>query len=250
MQAHYATAAHPVRHDLAEAHEALREVLARPGTWWTGPERSAIATEARAAWDCALCLERKQALSPTAVNGEHDAATDLPPRLVDAIHRIVTDPGRLGRSWYEKLLADGVVQDAAYVELVSVVVVQNALDVFARAVGVDPAPVLPGAAGEPRRSRPATARVEGAWVPQIPVGEAGGDDWRDLYGDREMVPQIGRAMSLVPDAARMLTAVALPHYMALDHVIDPTYTEPGRVLDRLQTELIASRVSAINECFY
>jgi hypothetical protein len=33
-------------------------------------------------------------------------------------------------------------------------------------------------------------------------------------------------------------------------VTAPRDAEPGRALDRLQTELVAARVSAINECFY
>ena len=66
----------------------------------------------------------------------------------------------------------------------------------------------------------------------------------------EYVPQIGRALSLVPAEVRTLQALSALHYMELDHVIDPTYVPPGRKLDRPQMELIAARVSAINECFY
>jgi hypothetical protein len=87
-------------------------------------------------------------------------------------------------------------------------------------------------------------------VPEIPAGAAGGEEWRALYGERELVPQIGRALSLVPAEVRSLQAFSGPHYMELDHVGDPRYVTPGRTLDRMQMELIASRVSAINECFY
>jgi alkylhydroperoxidase family enzyme len=48
----------------------------------------------------------------------------------------------------------------------------------------------------------------------------------------------------------MLNAISGAHYMEIDHVGDPGYTAPGKEIDRLQMELIASRVSAINECFY
>ena len=245
-----ATAPYPVREDLVSVHEELRTRIAAPGTWWTGAERSAIAAEARAARDDPFNKERKQALSPTAIAGSCTAVTDLPDRVVDTIHRIVTDPGRLSRSWYEKLLADGILTDASYVELAAVAILQNALAVFALAVGVTPAPLDEPLPGEPTRERPATARQDGAWVPQIPPGEDGGEDWRAVYGDREVVPQIGRALSLVPAEVRMMNLVAQPHYMKLENVIDPSYVEPDRTLDRLQTELIAARVSAINECFY
>ena len=71
----------------------------------TGAERVAIAREVRAARRCAFCAERRAALSPTAVSGAHDAATDLRPAIVDAVHRVVTDPGRLSRCFADEVIA-------------------------------------------------------------------------------------------------------------------------------------------------
>lgn len=224
--------------------------VARSGTWWNASERLAIAFVARAAHDCLLCAERKAALSPFSVEGAHVGSTDLAPEIVDVIHRIVTDPGRLARSWYDRVMAQGILNEERYIELVSVTVLINALDVFARAIGSPPTPLPEPTPGSPSRQRPTTARIDGAWVPQVPVGAEGGEDWTALYGDREYVPQIGRALSLVPDEVAMLNALSGAHYMEIDHVGDPSYAEPGRSLDRLQMELVASRVSAINECFY
>ncbi len=241
---------YPVRVEVADVHEQVVRALARPGTWWTAAERLAIAAEARAARDCRLCRERKRALSPSAVDGRHDGPGDLGPEVVDVVHRIVTDPGRLTRSVYERAVAGDALDPERYVELVGVTVMIHALDVFARALGVDAVPLPAPIEGAPSRRRPATARVLRAWVPQIPAGAEGGEDWRALYGERPLVAQIGRALSLVPAEVRLLQAFAGPHYMELDHVSDPTYAAPGRALDRLQTELVASRVSAINECFY
>lgn len=246
----YESSGYPIRSDVAALHREVLATLARPGTWWTGAERLAIAAAARAARDCELCRNRKAALSPTAVQGVHDGPDELPPEVLDVVHRIVTDPGRLSKSWYQGVLDGGALDDTRFVELVSVTVMLTALDVFARALGVPPAPLPEAGDGLPSRERPATARVQGAWVPQIPAGEEGGEEWRALYGDREFVPQIGRALSLVPAEVEMMKAVAEPHYMALDHVVDPTYETPDRTLDRLQMELIASRVSNLNECFY
>jgi len=246
----YSRATSPVRSDLVATHERLFGHLVSPGTWWTGAERRQIALAARAARDCALCAERKAALSPSSVDGSHDDPSELEPGLVDIVHRIVTDPGRLSRSGYEKALACGTVDPERYVELVGVSVLLHALDVFACAVGVESQPIPAPGPGEPSRERPLSAQVFDAWVPQIPMGEAGGEDWRQLYGDREQVPEIGRALSLVPREVEMLNLVAAAHYMVLDKVADPTWREADRALDRLQTEFIASRVSAINECFY
>ena len=47
--------------------------LAAPGTWWSGEQRLAIAREARHASFCALCAQRREALSPFAINGHHDS---------------------------------------------------------------------------------------------------------------------------------------------------------------------------------
>ena len=63
----YADAAIPVRRDLREAHERAFDRLSRAGTWWSGPERLAIAEEVRRAPACSLCARRKEALSPLAV---------------------------------------------------------------------------------------------------------------------------------------------------------------------------------------
>jgi hypothetical protein len=253
----YLDSPYPVAEDVARCHQEAILAISRAGTWWTGEQRVSIAAEARAARDCALCSERKAALSPFSIDGCHDGPGELAPALVDMVHRIITDPGRLTRSWYERVVGGGPVSegssdsfDGYYVELVSVTVVLNALDVFARALGLESPPLPVPETGTPSRVRPDTACDQGAWVPQIPVGVEGGEDWRALYDDREFVPQIGRALSLVPAEVRVLQALSGPHYMELDHVSDPGYVTPGRTLDRMQMELIASRVSAINECFY
>lgn len=249
-QIDYSQSKYPVREDLVDVHQMLLESFARSGTWWTGAERRAIASEARAAQECGLCAERKAALSPFSVDGTHTGPGDLAPEIVDVIHRIVSDPGRLAQSWYDRVMAQGLLSEERYVELVAVTVLITAFDVFALAIGTQPSALPDAIAGSPTRKRPTTARVQGAWVPQIPVGALGGEDWTALYGDREHVPQIGRALSLVPDEVATLFAVSGAHYMVLDHVGDPSYAEPGRSLDRLQMELVAARVSAINECFY
>jgi hypothetical protein len=246
----YSSSRYPVRDEIAVAHAELLASLANAGTWWTGAERLAIAAESRAARDCGLCAERKAALSHFSVEGKHDGPGTLAPGTVDVIHRIVTDPGRLARSWYKGVIATGELDEERYVELISVTVLLNALDVFARAIGTDSLPLPAAVEGTPSRVRPATARADGAWVRQIPSGEEGGDDYASLYGEREFVPQIARALSLVPAEVEMLKSLSEVHYMPIERVGDPAYSEPGRALDRLQMELVAARVSAINECFY
>ena len=103
----YAAAPVPVRGDLAAAHRRAWEHLAGPGRYLGGAQRVAAAAEVRAAWSCTLCRERKQALSPFSVDGEHDhaSASVLSDAAIDTVHRLVTDASRLSRSWVEKLEA-------------------------------------------------------------------------------------------------------------------------------------------------
>ena len=160
----YATALCPVRTDIAEAHSLFWQKLAEPGTWWTGAERVAIAAEVRQARHCQLCRERKAALSPAAVQGAHDTGGMLPETVVEMIHRITTDPGRLSKPWYDDLLARGL-SDTHYVEALGVIGRTVSVDSFCRALGLPVHPLPAPVAGEPSRRRPAEAQLDGAWVP-------------------------------------------------------------------------------------
>jgi hypothetical protein len=223
-----------VRGDLVATHKAAWDRLARAGTWWTGRDRVAIAAETRRAARCGLCADRKAAVSPYAVDGEHARVSALAEPLVDAVHRIATDPGRLTERWYRELV-DGILDDTQFVELVGVVITVVGVDTFARALGVA-APELPAPdEGEPTRVRPPGARVDGHWVPSIPSGAGSG------------VPNIRRALSLVPAEARAFEEMGAVMYLPLDDLMD---FERGRALSRPQMELLAARVSALNQCFY
>jgi alkylhydroperoxidase family enzyme len=241
----YSAAGIPVRDDLTKTHAELLEHLRAPGTWWTGAERVAIAAESRHAPGCALCRKRKDALSPSAVTGEHDSLGALPDAVVDVIHRVHTDPARLSKRWFDGVMAAGV-SEAAYVEVIGVVTLLAGIDYTARALGAPP-PALPKPlSGEPSRHWPATARPGVAWVPLIDPADADGPE-ADLYPDLEFVPNIMRALSLVPNEARMLQRSSDAHYVAMRDLANPS---ARRDLDRLQIELLAARVSALNECFY
>lgn len=241
----YAAAGVPVRGDLREAHRSLLEHLRSPGTWWTGQERLAMAAETRQAIVCALCRARKAAPLPNAVRGEHDGTGQLPRDVVDVIHRVRSDPARLSRPWFEDIIASGLGL-AEYVELIAVVTMVTGIDYFARALGVSPAALPSPLPGEPSRHLPAAARPGEAWVPMIAVDEASGPE-ADVYGGAPFVPNIVRALSLVPDEVRALRKWSGAHYLPIEQIVDPTVR---RALDRMQMELVAARVSALNQCFY
>ena len=154
----YARSRIPIRRDIPRAHRRAWEQIARPGTWWTGAQRVAIAAEVRRSADCALCAERKQALSPEAVDGLHDRASELPEAAVEVIHRVTTDPGRLSRRWIEGILASGL-SDAQYVELIGVLVRVVSIDQFHRALGFALEPLPRPRSGKPSMRRPPGAPV-------------------------------------------------------------------------------------------
>ena len=235
-----------VRSDIPEAETRAWERLAKPGTWWTGAERVAIAAEVRAARDCALCLERLEAVSPEAAQGQHDGPGTLPEPAIDVIHRLSTDPGRLAKSWFEKVQASGI-DDGRYVEIVGVVTTVMSVDFFCRGLGVPLHPLPEPQPGEPSRYRPDAAKPDGAWIPMISAAEAMTGPEADLFGGRSRTGNVIRAMSLVPDEVRQLNDLSASHYLPIEDVGNP---RAHRALDRAQTELLAGRVSALNECFY
>jgi hypothetical protein len=236
-----------IREDIPETHRRVWEWIASPGAWWTGTERVAIAAEVRRAPECALCLERKAALSPMAVSGEHDHTNALPAAAVDAVHRLVTDASRLSKTWLEKMLAEGI-SDAHYVELLGIVVSLVSVDAFHRALGLPLEPLPASLPGEPSRERPEGAREGMAWIATLDKDTATGP-YADLFPKAPQVPNVMRAMSLVPDNVRMLSTLSAAHYVP-HGIVAKVAAETGRAISRSQIELIAGRVSARNECFY
>jgi AhpD family alkylhydroperoxidase len=235
----------PVREEIRSVHRGLWEHLRGAGTWWTGAERLTIAAEVRQAEDCGFCRSRKAALSPSAVAGEHQDYGALPRHVVEVIHRVRTDPARLSHSWFDGVLADGL-EVPAYVELIGVVTMVTGIDYLARALGAAPFPLPDAVPGQPSRYLPASAKPGSAWVPMIAPEDASGPE-ADLYPPGGMVLNIVRALSLVPAEARALQTLSALHYLPVEQISDPT---ARRSLDRTQMELIAARVSALNQCFY
>jgi len=235
----------PMRDGLARELARAWRRLAEPGTWWSGAERIALAAEARAAKSCALCGARKAALSPYGGDGTHASAGMLPANVVDAVHRLATDAGRLTRRWLEGALRDGLVEEQ-YVEAVGVVALVTALDTFDLALRRPqrslPAPVP----GEPSRRRPAGAKRDLAWVCTVaPEALQPGDpDPYAVHGTKN----IHRALSLVPQEVLNFFDFDVELYLK-DHEIRD-FGREYRALTHPQIELLAGRISALNGCYY
>ena len=240
----YDTREVPIREAILAAHRDTWRRIARPGSWFDGPTRIAIAAESRNAPGCMLCAERKAAVSPYAIEGTHDSLGALPGAIVEIVHRIVTDPARLRQQWYEGILAGGVA-DTEYVEVVGVVCSTVSVDTFARAMGV-PTPDLPAPEpGAPSRQRPTGVKPGDAWVPWI-APEDVTEREADLYDHGPS--NIRRALTSVPDEQRGFFDLVHTQYLSGPEIRD--FGTDYRAITRTQIELLAGRVSALNQCVY
>ena len=231
---------YPLSPEVIERHAEVWRMIGAPGPFWSGGERVRMVAEARAATACGLCAERKAALSPFAVEGEHDLAHgptgfELPPALVDMIHRLRTDPGRYTRAVFDDVLAAGITRER-YIEAVGVVNAAVIVDSMHSFLGLPlPDPPTPEV-GEPT-GQPAPDLVEGgAWVPLTRA-----DDQTATVAGLPGAANIARSLGCVPAAVALFFTAFRGHYALRD--IPLQVSQP-------QAEFIASRVSALNQCFY
>ena len=85
------------------------------------------------------------------------------------------------------------------------------------------------------------------FVPTIPTDGAIGNE-ADLWQDG-WAPNVLRALTLVPDALRGWRDLAGAQYLSFAGMKNMVKDE-ARTINRMQMELVAGRVSAVNECFY
>jgi hypothetical protein len=241
----YAHAPFPVRGDFDAAHQRYWRRLQSPGAWWTSAQRITIAAETREARHCALCRARRDSLSPNAPAGRHDSAAVLPDAAIDAIHRLVNDSGRLSAGWFSGIMDTGL-GVGHYVELVGTVAAMLSIDSFCRGIGVELHALPAPGPGQPSQYQPPVTRVDEAWVPMIPADANDGAE-ADLWQPGR-TGNVIRALSLVPDEVRTLGELSEAHYLPHASVMNPAAR--GAHLNRSQIELIAGRVSALNQCFY
>jgi hypothetical protein len=153
----------------------------------------------------------------------------LPAAVLDVVRRVAIDAHRLERGWCEERVRD--LGDAAYAELVAVVACVTMVDTFAESVGAALEPLPDPMPGEPTRVRPDGLADMGAWI----------DLKKDFPG-----PNVGRALSLAPDDNLAFMGLVGGMY-AIAEFFEMVWERP---LSRPQVELVASRVAAVNECFY
>lgn len=223
----------PVRDGLRSAHESVWQRISTTGSYWSGKMRVSFVVEARKSLECKLCATRKLALSPNAVEGEHDTATSLDPLIIDLIHRIRTDPGRYTKSVFDRFVEKYSIEQ--YIELIGVVASSVVIDTLHRSLGLTPPDMIEPETTDPQGWEPTKVEAGGAWVPLSQQ-----DQFRTDLGFRG-VPNILRAMGAVPSTVSLFFTCFKNHYSMMGVPLD---------LRPSQTEFIAARVSALNQCFY
>jgi hypothetical protein len=216
--------------EIERARRDARHDIAAAGDWLTGIERIAVWREVRDSHSNPLDAGRRQALSPNAVDGEHGPTTELSASAVEVVHRTASDPGRLTRTWAGAHIA--VLGEEIYTELVGVTAIVTVLDRFDRAMGQAERPLPEPTDGEPARIRPDDVGDVGAWVSQT-TGPTRAN--------------VSRTLSLVPVTNRSWRQLVETHYSRGAEFVNLRWEFP---LSRPQTELVAARTTALNECFY
>ena len=232
----YADTAWPVLDRMAEAHRRSWEMLASPGDWWTGAERVSIAAETR----------RASAL----MDGLPDPGAGpapLPESAVFAVRKLIADLPNLTKEWYDEVTTADGLSDAQYIELLGAVVHVWSVDEFHRALSLQLEPLPEPITGDPSGIRPAGAKQHGSWPPTVRPEDLGERE-ADIYDGDEYAANVRAAMSLHPDSVRWLADLFDAHYLSWVEI--SSEQESFRVLTRPQRELVAARVSALNECFY
>lgn len=204
--------------------------LVGPGDWLSGAQRKAAVLEVRDSRTNELDQQRRQAISPFAVEGSHPASAELPAEAVEVLHRIGSDPGRLTRGWAEKMMA--TLGEETYTELVGLAACTAALDMFAWATSDADASIGDIVAGDPAGIRPDGVGDVGAWVAQ---------------STGTTMANVSRSLSLVPVTNAAWVGLVQAMYSRGAEFLD---MEWGRALSRPQVELVAARTTAELECFY
>lgn len=201
----------PVRDDLTAAYRGLWGHFAAPGPTLTGPERVRFASYVRAVH-----------------TGDTPAWIDMPESVLALATMLYTEPRLVGRS-----TVSAAARDAGYpvvVEVIALVSMLAAVDGAHRALGARLEPLPVPEPGEPTKVIADGLKQRGTNIPMAPGS-------------------ILSALDLLPDVGRAFRTSSGPQYMTEQDMALPRFERtPG--LNRAQIEIVASRTSLLNECFY
>ncbi len=206
---------------IVSSHRQTWSKISEAGEFWSDIDRIEIAKQARAAR-----IQRSELPFNRVYDESH-----LPKQVLNATHKIAADAGKIDRTWATDCVSN--LGAGPYVELISIVASVSAIDAFYEAIG-SPGEALPEPAGGSCSAEKATGVSDiGGYIPMV-------DPWAG--------PNVSRALSLVPSANQLFMANVRSMYSSSGGGFDDMVWEGP--LSRPQAELLAARVSSINECFY
>ncbi len=235
----YEKAIVPVRKAIENLHENQVGSLVESGTWLTGSERSYLAKLARA-------VIQGQEYQRDPSEGQDENYSTLNPAS-EVVAQVAAGGKHITRETLEDALRSGLSEEE-YVESVGVAARAVCLDTFCEGIGIPVLTLGTPSNQTPTRKKSTNAASEGAWLKTIPSGPQGGSEGSELYGELA-APFIFRALSLVPEEARHIIDLVTLQYVPGQELMNFKFSYEES-FGRRETELVAGRTSAINECFY
>jgi hypothetical protein len=200
-----------VRQDLREAYVAIWSHLGGPGPTLTGAQRVQLADYVRS--------QR---------NGDSAPGVDLPESLLFLASLLFTDPGSVQRSTVRAAAKE--VGDPMVVEIISIVSLLSSVDGAHRGLSADLERLPVPEVGEPTRVVAEGLTERRTHIP-LPEGA------------------IPVALDLLPEVGEVFRNSFGPQYMTGPEMeFDDFERAPG--LNRAQLEIVSSRTSRHNKCFY
>lgn len=201
-----------IRPELQAALDRAWSRLARPGNWFDGAGRVALAEAARAA----------------AAGDETAVAAEVSSVALDVAATVATAPASIDEAWVGRVTDE--LGEPPYLEIVGVVSRLAAVDTFHRLLGRTPPPLPRPEPGTPARHAP-------------PEGLRRNHTWVAMS-----MPSPPFVLGAVPAEAEAQNDLSDELYMPAAEMPDPAWRR--RTLHRTQMEVVATTVSHENECFY
>jgi len=237
----YSDSAHQPSVAIDALHSDEMQSFAQTGTWGSAAQRTAVAATVRKI--------RVEAGSQVSVGDEHLAdLVELPAPVLRLVREAALGGIAVDRQFCEQVQAEGVTE-GAYVEIVTLVARIVNLDIFARGLGVPSRQlVVPAQDNSPSFKRPDEAADEGFFTASIPNLPAGGATAEALYG-KNPAANVFRAATLVPEEGKRVIDLISQQYFPAEKLMD-FGSDNGHALSRAQVEIVATKVSEYNKCFY
>lgn len=186
--------------------------IATAGSFFTGAERLALAQHARFS------------------RGLDPQPSELSPIVADTVQRVAVEAMNSRSEHVAAWEADGR-EVLAFVELVAVVAQICSIDSYRVGIGAELDALPEPVPGEPVLAIDERAVTSNAWVPTVGVALA------------------PTALNALPNEKLTKELVSKEWYIT-DEFVHKYDVDPGRELSRAQMELVASRTSYLNECFF